>query len=166
MYGKRGVHAARNGPSADRKCWQRARLGIHGLNRWTVKSIEKSRFLEFRQPTCQNGSIARASDVKTRGSTNSAIIVWGLNVARGGWPVPPIRTGLRARWTGHDGFPRVLVSPDNDGRPRKATRRISQHLENAPHSIISCLPASFFLDTSRSKSSSVRSIGDFRLVGM
>jgi len=31
---KRGVQAARNGPSEDSKCWQRARLGIHGLNRW------------------------------------------------------------------------------------------------------------------------------------
>ena len=30
---KRGVQAARNGPSEDRKCWQRVELGIHGLNR-------------------------------------------------------------------------------------------------------------------------------------
>jgi len=37
---KRGVQAARNGPSADRKCWQRVELGIHGLNRWTAKCIE------------------------------------------------------------------------------------------------------------------------------
>ena len=34
---KRGVHAARNAPSEDRKCWQRIELGIHGLNRWAVK---------------------------------------------------------------------------------------------------------------------------------
>ena len=34
---KRGVHAARNGPSEHRKCWQRFELGIHNLNRWTVK---------------------------------------------------------------------------------------------------------------------------------
>src|SRR5271157_5229126 len=156
MYGKRGVHAARNGPSADRKCWQRARLGIHGLNRWTIKSIEKSRFLEFRQPTCQNGSIGRASDIKTRGSTNSAIIVWGLNAARGGWPVPPIRTGLRATWTGHDGFRRVLVSPDNDVLTKSHAKNQSTLPEDAFHFIISRLLASFFLDTSRVKSSSVR----------
>src|SRR5271166_3254400 len=31
---KRGVHAARNGPSEDRKCWQRVELGIHGLKSW------------------------------------------------------------------------------------------------------------------------------------
>ena len=30
---KRGVQAARNGPSEDRKCWQRIELGIHGLKR-------------------------------------------------------------------------------------------------------------------------------------
>ncbi len=30
---KRGVQAARNGPSEDRKCWQRVELGTHGLNR-------------------------------------------------------------------------------------------------------------------------------------
>jgi hypothetical protein len=34
---KRGVQAAGNGPSEDRKCWQRVELGIHSLNRWTVK---------------------------------------------------------------------------------------------------------------------------------
>ena len=31
---KRGVQAARNGPSEDRKCWQRIELGIHGLKSW------------------------------------------------------------------------------------------------------------------------------------
>src|SRR5208282_557773 len=39
---KRGVHAARNGPSEDRKCWQRVELGIHGLNRWTANCLEVS----------------------------------------------------------------------------------------------------------------------------
>jgi len=39
---KRGVQAARNAPSEDRKCWQRAELGIHGLNRWTETCLEKS----------------------------------------------------------------------------------------------------------------------------
>jgi hypothetical protein len=34
---KRGVQAARNGPSEDRKWWQRVELCIHGLNRWLVK---------------------------------------------------------------------------------------------------------------------------------
>ncbi len=38
-----GVQTARNCPSADRKCWQRVRLGIHGMNRWTVKCREMSR---------------------------------------------------------------------------------------------------------------------------
>ena len=67
---------------------------------------------------------------------------------------------------GHDGFRRVLVSPDNDGLSRKATRRISQLLlEDALYSPISRLLASFFLDTSRSKSLSTRNIGDFRLIG-
>src|SRR5208283_1451826 len=31
---KRGVQAARNGPSEDSKCWQRIELGIHGLKSW------------------------------------------------------------------------------------------------------------------------------------
>jgi hypothetical protein len=30
----RGVHAARNGPSEDRKSWQHIELGIHGLRSW------------------------------------------------------------------------------------------------------------------------------------
>ena len=34
---KRGVQAASNAPSEDRKCCQRVELGIHGLNRWTIK---------------------------------------------------------------------------------------------------------------------------------
>jgi hypothetical protein len=40
---KRGVQAARNRPSADRKCWQRVRQGIHVMNRWTVNCLEMSR---------------------------------------------------------------------------------------------------------------------------
>jgi hypothetical protein len=40
---KRGVQAARNGPSEDSKCWQRIELGIHGLNRWAVNCLEMSR---------------------------------------------------------------------------------------------------------------------------
>src|SRR5208337_1210542 len=39
---KRGVQAARNGPSEDRKCWQRVELGIHGLNRWAANCLEMS----------------------------------------------------------------------------------------------------------------------------
>src|SRR5271157_1488796 len=39
----RGVHAAENGPSSDRKYWQRLELGIRGLNRWTIKCLEMSR---------------------------------------------------------------------------------------------------------------------------
>ncbi len=34
MSRKRGVQAARNAPSEDRKCWQRIELGIHGLKNW------------------------------------------------------------------------------------------------------------------------------------
>jgi len=34
MSRKRGVQAARNNPSADRKYWQRIELGIHGLKSW------------------------------------------------------------------------------------------------------------------------------------
>src|SRR5271157_535210 len=30
----RGVQAARNAPSEDRKCWQRVELGIHGPRSW------------------------------------------------------------------------------------------------------------------------------------
>src|SRR5271157_1348433 len=32
-FEKRGVQAARNAPSEDGKCWQRVKLGIHGLNK-------------------------------------------------------------------------------------------------------------------------------------
>ena len=39
---KRGVQAARNAPSEDGKCWQRVKLGIHGLNEWAVKCLEMS----------------------------------------------------------------------------------------------------------------------------
>src|SRR5271157_3866160 len=34
-----------NAPSEDRKCWQRVELGVHVLNRWTVKCLELSRKL-------------------------------------------------------------------------------------------------------------------------
>src|SRR5271165_3265256 len=34
---KRGVHAARNGPSEDRKCWQRVELGTQ----WTEQMSRK-----------------------------------------------------------------------------------------------------------------------------
>ena len=40
---KRGVQAARNPPSEDRKCRQRVELGIYELNRWTVKCLDLSR---------------------------------------------------------------------------------------------------------------------------
>src|SRR5208337_2761426 len=46
---KRRVQAARNGPSEDRKYWQRLELGIHYLNRCAVKCLEmysNSRSLE------------------------------------------------------------------------------------------------------------------------
>ena len=39
---KRGVQAARNGPSADRKCWQRVELGIHGQKAGAATGLEKS----------------------------------------------------------------------------------------------------------------------------
>ena len=39
---KRGVQAARNGPSEDRKCWQRVELGIHGLRAGAATGLEKS----------------------------------------------------------------------------------------------------------------------------
>src|SRR5208337_1079913 len=45
---KRGVHAARNGPSEDRKCWQRFELRIHGLKSWGRNWWRKVR--ETRSP--------------------------------------------------------------------------------------------------------------------
>ena len=39
---KCGVQAARNGPSEDRKCWQRVELGIHGLRAGAATGLEKS----------------------------------------------------------------------------------------------------------------------------
>ncbi len=46
----RGVHAAGNGPSSDRKYWQRLELEIHGLNRWTVKCLENAEFEQTKRP--------------------------------------------------------------------------------------------------------------------
>ena len=40
---KRGVHAARNGPSADGKYWQRIELGIHGRKSWGRNLSKKVR---------------------------------------------------------------------------------------------------------------------------
>jgi len=40
---KRGVQAARNGPSEDSKCWQRIELGIHGLRSWSRNWSRKVR---------------------------------------------------------------------------------------------------------------------------
>ncbi len=45
---KRGVHAARNRPSEDRKCWQRFELRIHGLKSWGRNWWRKVR--ETRSP--------------------------------------------------------------------------------------------------------------------
>src|SRR5208337_130571 len=42
MSRKRGVHAARNGPSEDRKSWQHIELGIHGLKAGAATGLEKS----------------------------------------------------------------------------------------------------------------------------
>ena len=50
---KRGVHAARNGPSADSKCWQRIELGIHGLKSWDRNWSRKVR--ETRSSSSQKG---------------------------------------------------------------------------------------------------------------
>jgi hypothetical protein len=59
---KRGVHAAGNAPSEDRrKYWQGVELCIHGLNRWAVKCREMLRNAEFTQPDCrfsQEGQVA------------------------------------------------------------------------------------------------------------
>ena len=48
MSRKRGVHAARNRPSEDGKCWQRIELGIHGLKSWGRNWWRKVR--ETRSP--------------------------------------------------------------------------------------------------------------------
>ena len=49
---KRGVQAARNAPSEDRKCWQLLELGIHGLRSWGRNWSRKSpRNTEFRRPS-------------------------------------------------------------------------------------------------------------------
>src|SRR5208337_1171091 len=40
---KRGVHAARNAPSEDSKCWRSVELSIQSLNRWTINCLDLSR---------------------------------------------------------------------------------------------------------------------------
>src|SRR5271165_2880716 len=53
---KRGVQAARNGPSEDRKCWQRVALGIHGLRSWGRNWSRKVR--ETRSSRGPRGRVA------------------------------------------------------------------------------------------------------------
>jgi len=65
---KRGVQAARNGPSEDGKCWQRVELGIHDLNRWTVnclvmsgkRGVQAARNGPSLPPTPAGGPVAKA----------------------------------------------------------------------------------------------------------
>ena len=65
---KRGVQAAGNAPSEDRKCWQLLELSIHGLNRWAVNCLEKSekrgvqaaRNAPSLPPTPVGGPVAKA----------------------------------------------------------------------------------------------------------
>jgi len=48
---KRGVHAARDAPSEDRKCWQLIGLGIHSLKSRGRNSSRKSPGnAEFKRP--------------------------------------------------------------------------------------------------------------------
>ena len=62
---KRGIQAARNGPSEDRKCWQRVELGIHGLKSWgrnwsrKVRETRNSRGQKRSEPAAMRG---RAGD--------------------------------------------------------------------------------------------------------
>src|SRR5208282_488207 len=51
---KRGVQAARNGPSEDGKCWQRIDLGIHSLKSWGRNLSRKVR--ETRSSSSQKRS--------------------------------------------------------------------------------------------------------------
>ncbi len=55
---KRGVQAARNGPSEDSKCWQRIELGIHGLKSWDrnwSRKVRETRSLSSHQCSKKNG---------------------------------------------------------------------------------------------------------------
>src|SRR5208282_4533323 len=62
MSRKRGVQAARNAPSEDRKWWQRVELGIHGLKKaGAATGLEKVR--ETRSSSSEklwSGTFARA----------------------------------------------------------------------------------------------------------
>src|SRR5208337_2013846 len=55
---KRGVQAARNAPSEDRKCWQLVELGIHGLRSWGRNWSRKVR--ETRSLRNRPGIISRS----------------------------------------------------------------------------------------------------------
>src|SRR5208337_4252503 len=55
---KRGVQAARNGPSEGTKCWQRVELGIHGLRSWGRNWSRKVR--ETRSSSSQTAACARS----------------------------------------------------------------------------------------------------------
>ena len=77
---KRGVPAARNGPSEDRKCRQRVELGIYGLNRWTVKCLDLS-----RKRGVQAAGNAPSEDRKCWQGIElgvSGLRSWGCNLSR------------------------------------------------------------------------------------
>ena len=81
---KRGVHAARNAPSEDRKCWERLELGIQDLKSWGRNWSRKVR--ETRSTSSQKRSEPAAHPCRGPGGHAGA--------KRGG---PPWFKGTRGR---------------------------------------------------------------------
>jgi len=103
MSGKRGVQAARNGPSEDRKCWQRIKLAIHGLNRWAVDCLEMS------------GKCGVQTDKTPRARTGSVgSALKGIEARRHAWPsrrLPEAQGATHFLAPGKRGWPPMSTWP-------------------------------------------------------
>ena len=129
---KRGVHAARNDPSADGKYWQRLELGIHGLKSWDrnwqrkVRETRNSGGLQgheasrpLRSPPSAFPGLSSRHPRVSRRSANQVLPASGL-VDDACFPVIRRRLLMAAQGMGAEGtthFP----APGKRGSPQRPT---------------------------------------------
>ena len=97
---KRGVQAARNGPSEDSKCWQRIELGIHGLKSWGCnwpRKVRETRTSSSHQCLKKNRCRSLRFSIPTISPASHSPATGHWPLLSRDWPRPPRRLPIRRK---------------------------------------------------------------------
>jgi hypothetical protein len=161
---KRGVHAARNDPSADGKYWQRLELGIHGLKSWDrnwqrkVRETRNSGGLQghkgsrpLRSPPSGFPGLSSCHPRVSRRSANQVLSATGL-VDDACFPVIRRRLLMAAQGMGAEGTTHFLAPGKRGWLPTSTPHAASRKLGSFSCSNLPCFVLSHNMQTINAKS--------------